>query len=64
MGRVGSMLKRDMLSVLDTLKGRYCTRGALATREYEGLVQAMTDEWETFQSCCTLFAVYGKRGQA
>ncbi|HEU5381821.1 MAG TPA: methyltransferase domain-containing protein, partial [Ktedonobacteraceae bacterium] len=63
-GRVGSMLKRDFLTVMHTLQSLYCTRGALSPTEYERMVQEAASEWESLQACCTFFAVSGRRGLA
>jgi ubiquinone/menaquinone biosynthesis C-methylase UbiE len=63
-GRVGSMMKQDFLTVLNTVKGLYCTRGNISPHEYDELVQTVATEWENHRSCCTFFAAYGKRVQA
>lgn len=63
-GRVGSMLKRDFLTVMHTLQSLYCTRGALSPTEYERMVQEAASEWESLQACYTFFAVSGRRGLA
>ncbi|HEU5377870.1 MAG TPA: methyltransferase domain-containing protein [Ktedonobacteraceae bacterium] len=63
-GRAGSMMKRDFLSVIDTLKPLYCQRGALSPASFDQLVQVMAGEWETYQARCTFFVAYGKRVRA
>ncbi|MGH2509425.1 MAG: class I SAM-dependent methyltransferase, partial [Ktedonobacteraceae bacterium] len=63
-GRVGSMMKRDLLTVLNTVKSLYCTRGNIVPHEYDDLVQAVATEWEAYHTCCTFYAAYGKRGTA
>lgn len=59
-GRVGSMMKRDLLSVMEAVKAVYCTRGNISPGEYNELVQAAADEWEIYRSCCTFFAAYAR----
>jgi SAM-dependent methyltransferase len=63
-GRVGSMMKRDFLSAINALKGRYSTLAGITVAEFEQIVQAMSQEWEDYHSSCTFYAVYGKRGTA
>ncbi len=62
-GRAGSMMKRDFLSVIETLKPLYCQHSAIAPDEFDRLVSVMAQEWETYQARCTFFVTYGKRGQ-
>lgn len=60
-GRPGSMIRRDFLSVIETLKPLYCQRGNISPIEFDQLVQVMAEEWETYQARCTFFVAYGKR---
>ncbi|HEU5376310.1 MAG TPA: class I SAM-dependent methyltransferase [Ktedonobacteraceae bacterium] len=60
-GRPGSMMRRDFLSVIETLKPLYCQRGDMASSEFDQLVTIMAEEWETYRACCTFFVAYGKR---
>ncbi len=61
-GRVGSMLKQDILAAAQALKGMCCQRGFLSAEAFDQLVQAMAQEWEMSHASCTFYAVYGKRG--
>jgi SAM-dependent methyltransferase len=63
-GRVGSLMKRDLLAVTTALRGRYCSQGTITGTEFDQMVQAMAQEWESCHSCCTFYAAYGKRGHA
>lgn len=63
-GRAGSMMRRDFLSVIETLKPFYCKHGNISLGEFDRLVSVMTQEWETYQAQCTFIVAYGKRGQA
>jgi hypothetical protein len=63
-GRVGSMLKQDVVAAAQALKGPCCQRGTLSPDAFEQMVSAMAQEWEVKHSFCTFYAVYGKRGAA
>src|SRR5579885_191602 len=63
-GRVGSMMKRDLLGATNALKGRYCALAGIAGEEFDQLVREMAQEWEVYRPVCTFFACYGKRGSA
>jgi SAM-dependent methyltransferase len=63
-GRVGSMLKRDVLAAVQALKGPCCQRELITPEAFERMVSAMAQEWEVYRSSCTFYAVYGKRGVA
>lgn len=63
-GRPGSMMRRDLLSVVETLKPLYCQRGDISSAEFDQLVTIMAGEWETYHACCTFFVIYGKQVQA
>lgn len=61
-GRVGQMMKYDLLAACHAIKGRYCTQASLSGVEFDLMIQAMVQEWETMHPTCTFFAAYGKRG--
>jgi SAM-dependent methyltransferase len=63
-GRVGQMMKHDLLSATNALKGRYCTQAGIPGVEFDLMVQAMAQEWEMSRQTCTFFAAYGKRVSA
>ncbi len=62
-GRVGSMMKRDLLSVLSALKGRYSAQAGISEGEFDLMMQAMVQEWEAYRPACLFYAAFGKRGQ-
>src|SRR6185312_15936225 len=45
-GRVGSLMKRDLLAVTNALKGRYCKQASMGGEEFDQMVSAMAAEWE------------------
>lgn len=61
-GRVGSMMKRDLVSVVNALKGRSCAQAGVPAEQFEDLVNEMVQEWEVYRPSCTFSAFYGKRG--
>jgi ubiquinone/menaquinone biosynthesis C-methylase UbiE len=62
-GRVGKMMKIDLLAATNALRGRYCSHAGITGEEFDQMVQAMAQEWEVCQSSCLFFAAYGKRAQ-
>jgi SAM-dependent methyltransferase len=62
-GRVGSMMKQNVLAATNALKGRYCQQAGIDPTEFEQMVNAMAAEWEVSRSSCTFYAAYGKCGQ-
>lgn len=60
-GRVGSLMKQDLLKVIDAVKGKYCQHSKIAPEQFDRMVYAMAQEWEHYHSLCTFFAAYGKR---
>ena len=60
-GRIGSMMKRDIVGVADALKGKYCQPGRMNPQEYEQMVAEMAQEWERLHSACLFYVVYGRR---
>ena len=63
-GRVGSMMKRDLLAVVAALRNRYCPQAGITEAEFDQIVQEMAQEWEVYRPSCTFYAIYGKRGEA
>ena len=60
-GRVGSMMKQDMLSAADAFKGKCCQQGLITPEDYDQLVRMMAEEWEQRQAACLFYVVYGRR---
>jgi SAM-dependent methyltransferase len=63
-GRVGSLMKQDLLKVIEAVKNVYCQRGRIAPDEFDRMVRSMAAEWEQYHASCTFFAAFGKRVQA
>lgn len=61
-GRVGSMMKRDILSAASAIKGNYARLAGVTEAEFDQLVSAVAQEWETYHSYIVFYAAYGKRG--
>jgi SAM-dependent methyltransferase len=62
-GRVGQMMKQDLLSVLSALKGRYSAQAGITEAEFDQMMQAMVLEWESYRPACMFYAAFGKRGR-
>lgn len=62
-GRVGKMMKIDLLSATNALRGRYCSHAGITGAAFDEMVQAMAQEWETCQASCLFYATFGKRAQ-
>lgn len=62
-GRVGQMLKQDLLGATYALRGRYCAQAGVSGEEFDQMVQAMAQEWEVTRSSCVFYAAFGKRGE-
>src|SRR5579883_1776228 len=63
-GRVGSMMKRDLLAVVSALKGRYSAQAGISEQEFDEMIRLMAQEWEVYRPACVFYAAYGKRGDA
>ncbi len=63
-GRVGSMMRHNLLAATNAVKGRYCTHAGIAEAVFDQMVSAMVAEWEIYRPSCTFYAAYGKRGAA
>ncbi len=61
-GRVGQMMKQDLLSVVSALKGRYSIQAGISEAEFDQMMQAMAQEWEVYRPACLFYAAFGKRG--
>jgi len=62
-GHVGAMLKADVLSAFDALKGAYCAQANVPLEQFEALVTRVAQEWEQYHASYVFHAAYGKRGQ-
>jgi ubiquinone/menaquinone biosynthesis C-methylase UbiE len=62
-GRVGAMLKADVLSAFDALKGAYCAQANVPLEQFEALVTRVAQEWEQYHASYVFHVAYGKRGQ-
>ncbi|HEU5383709.1 MAG TPA: class I SAM-dependent methyltransferase [Ktedonobacteraceae bacterium] len=62
-GHVGAMLKTDVLSAFDALKGTYCTQAKVQLEQFDALVRRVAQEWEQNRASYIFHAVYGKRGR-
>ncbi len=62
-GHVGSMLKANVLSAFDALKGAYCTQANLPLEQFEAMVNRVAQEWEKNHASYVFHAAYGRRGQ-
>lgn len=60
-GRVGSMLKSDMLAAVQALKAPCFQKELITPEAFEQMVSTMVPEWEAYHSFCTVYAAYGKR---
>lgn len=61
-GRVGTMLKTDILSAFDAIKGLYCAQSNLPLADFETLVKLVAQEWEEQHASYLFHATYGRRG--
>ncbi len=60
-GRVGALLKRDLLAGFDGAKAIFCAKTNTPLVVFETLVQNVADEWEQYHTSYTFHAVYGKK---
>ena len=63
-GRVGAMMKHDLLAATNALRGRYCAQAGVPGEEFDQITRDMGQEWETYRPTITFLAVYGKRVSA
>jgi SAM-dependent methyltransferase len=63
-GRVGAMMKQDLLGAVNALRGRYCAQAGISGEAFDQLVRDMGQEWEMYRPTCTFCATYGKRVSA
>jgi ubiquinone/menaquinone biosynthesis C-methylase UbiE len=62
-GHVGAMLKADVLSAFDALKGPYCAQAKVPLEQFETVVKLVAQEWEHYHASYVFHSVYGRRGQ-
>lgn len=62
-GHVGTMLKADVLSAFEALKGFYCTQAKFPPEQFEALVALAAQEWEQLHASYVFHAAYGKRAR-
>lgn len=60
-GYVGSMLKANVLSAFNALKGAYCTQANMSPEQFDAWVQDVAEEWETLHASYVFHAAYGRR---
>lgn len=60
-GHVGSMLKANVLSAFNALKGAYCTQANMSPEQFDSWVQSVAEEWETLHASYVFHAAYGRR---
>jgi Methylase involved in ubiquinone/menaquinone biosynthesis len=60
-GHVGSMLKSNVLSAYNALKGVYCAQANMKPEQYDAWVRAVADEWEQRHASYIFHAAYGRR---
>ncbi|GER90019.1 hypothetical protein KDW_41810 [Dictyobacter vulcani] len=60
-GHVGSMLKTNVLSAFNALKGAYCTQANMSPEQFDTWVQSVAREWETLHASYVFHAAYGRR---
>lgn len=63
-GRVGQMMKHDLLGGVNALRGRYCAQAGVPGEEFDQIMRDMGQEWETYRPTITFYAAYGKRVSA
>lgn len=63
-GRVGQMMKQDLLGAVNALRGRYCGQAGITSEKFDLIVREMAQEWEVYRPVCTFYASYGKRVSA
>ena len=62
-GHVGSMLKTNVLSAFNALKGAYCTQANMRPEQFDSWVQRVAEEWERDHASYIFHAAYGRRAQ-
>jgi SAM-dependent methyltransferase len=62
-GHVGAMLKANVLSAFDALKGTYCAQANMPLEQFEAMVNRVAQEWEANRASYVFHAAYGRRGQ-
>ncbi len=62
-GHVGAMLKADILSAFDAIKGSYCAQANMPLEHFEAMVKLVAQEWEVHHASYVFHTAYGRRGQ-
>ncbi|GHO60384.1 class I SAM-dependent methyltransferase [Ktedonobacter robiniae] len=62
-GHIGAMLKANVLSAFDALKGTYCTQANMPLEHFEAMVTRVAQEWEANHASYVFHAAYGRRGK-
>ena len=62
-GRAGVMMEQDVLAAVQALKELCCAEG-VDPYEFDAGLQAMAVEWRQAQAFCTIYAAYGRKGEA
>jgi SAM-dependent methyltransferase len=60
-GRVGALMKRDVLAVAQAFQGKCCQKGSISPETFDHIVSEMAEEWECLHAACMFYAVYGRR---
>jgi SAM-dependent methyltransferase len=61
-GRVGEMMKQDLLAATNAVRGRYCTLAGISGSAFDQMLRDVAQEWEATHSFCVFYAAHGKRG--
>ncbi len=60
-GRVGEMLKQDIVASLPAIKSFLCTHAHISSDAFEKVIQILPDEWEQCQTIYEYYLAYGQR---
>ncbi|GCF10296.1 class I SAM-dependent methyltransferase [Dictyobacter arantiisoli] len=63
-GHVGSMLKANVISAFNALKGVYCIQANILPEQFDAWVQSVAEEWETLHASYVFHAAYGRRASS
>jgi hypothetical protein len=59
-GRIGNMMKKDLMGAFTGLKALYIGRGA-TEENFNVLLNQLPDEWEYYRSCLRFFIFYAQK---
>ena len=62
-GRIGSLLKKDLITGFRAVQGLYCTRTGTAPEDFAKMLASVAGEWKEYHSSFLFYAAYGKRGE-